>query len=200
MTGATATEFLPGQPATGKSAGDVSSDGTKVVFQDWADQVRLYEANLDGTGFHQLPVDCTCALLYPGLRPDRHQGRLRPARGQRELAGDPRPRDRRRRPSSTRPSGRAPTPCRSSRRGRRTARDRLQPHHWPAGADPVVGTVHYGDIAPTSGVLSLLDVATGTVTDVLPESSDVVPGDANWSPDSNTIVFSAGPGVDDRAA
>ena len=69
MTARTVVEFLPGQPATGKSAADISSDGRKVVFQDWAEQTRLYEANLDGTGLREIPVDCTCALLYPDYDP-----------------------------------------------------------------------------------------------------------------------------------
>jgi len=35
----------------------------------WAEQTRLYEANLDGTGFREIPTDCACVLLYPDYDP-----------------------------------------------------------------------------------------------------------------------------------
>ncbi len=65
MTGATAVEFLPDQPTTGKTAADVSSDRKKVVFQDFADKPKLYEANLDGTGFHQIPINAIASCSTP---------------------------------------------------------------------------------------------------------------------------------------
>ena len=94
MTGATAVEFLPNQPTTGKTAADVSSDGKKVVFQDFADKPKLYEANLDGTGFHQIPIECDCGLLYPDYDPTATKIVYVRIEGGEELAGDPRPRSR----------------------------------------------------------------------------------------------------------
>ena len=76
MTPQTVTEFLKGTPATGKSAADVSADGTKIVFQDWTGHPQIYEANLDGTGFQRLNIDCGtgagplgCQFLYPDYDP-----------------------------------------------------------------------------------------------------------------------------------
>ena len=64
------TEFLPGQPTAGKSSADVSLDGTKVVFQDWADPSSIYIANLDGTGFRKLTADgCGCSEWDPAFNP-----------------------------------------------------------------------------------------------------------------------------------
>jgi Tol biopolymer transport system component len=64
---------------------------------------------------------------------------------------------------------------------------------WGTQNDAVLGTVHYGDhAAPVSGKLSLLDVATGGVSDVA-TPADIIAGEPNWSPDSQTIVFDSGP-------
>ena len=93
MTSNTVTEFLKGQPATGKTAADISSDQRKIVFQDWADQPRLYEANLDGTGFHRIPIDCTCQLLYPDYDPTATKIVYVRIQGDRVVAGDPGPGD-----------------------------------------------------------------------------------------------------------
>jgi Tol biopolymer transport system component len=70
MTRTTYTEFLPGQPASGKSSADVSRDGTKVVFQDWTEQSSIYLANLDGSGFRKLtPTNCRCREWDPAFDP-----------------------------------------------------------------------------------------------------------------------------------
>lgn len=193
MTGKTAVEFLPGQPTTGKSAADISSDGKKIVFQDWTVGARLYEANLDGTGFRAIPAECTCALLYPDYDPTATKIVYVRVEGDqswleiRDLATD----------TVTKLDATVGSSADSvpeqpawSPDGKTIAFNRLTWGRTPN--DPIVGSVHYGDTPPKSGVLSLVDVATGKVTD-LPVPPEYFPGDANWSPDSRTILFVAGP-------
>jgi len=65
-------ELLPGQPASGKNMADVSRDGTRVVFQDWPATAapRIYEVNLDGTGFRMISTPCGCLEGDPAYSPD----------------------------------------------------------------------------------------------------------------------------------
>ena len=179
MTGATAVEFLPGQPATGKTAADISSDGSEDRLPGLrrpAEAVRGEPRT--ATGFLEIPIDVRLQLLYPDYDPTATKIVYVRVEGGAELARDPRSDDRARSRSSSRPSARLPTRCRSSRPGRRTAR--RSPSTGSPGArladSPVVGTIHYGDKPPISGVLSLLDVATGKVTDVKLGPSQL-PGD-----------------------
>ena len=192
MSSGTAVEFLPGQPATGKSAADISNDGRKVVFQDWSEETRLYEANLDGTGLRRIPVDCTCALLYPDYDPTATRIVDVRVEGEqswleiRDLATGRVTKIE----STTGPAADAvPEQPAWSPDGRTIAFSRIT---WGLPNDHDIGTVHFGDRAPLSAVLSLLDVAAGTVT-TLPIPPNLVPGDPNWAPDSRTIVFAAGP-------
>jgi hypothetical protein len=192
MTSETAVEFLPGQPTTGKSAADVSHDATKVVFQDFATPTRLYEANLDGTSFRQLPVDCTCSLLYPDYDPTATKVvyvRVEGIESWLEIL-DLGTNETTRLEETVGPYDNAvPEQPAWSPDGRSIAFTRIT---WPRPNEPIVGTVHYGDQAPTSGVLSVVDVATGVVRD-LPVDGALSPGDAAWTPDSSTILYVAGP-------
>jgi len=193
MTGATAVEFLPGQPATGKTAADISSDHKKIVFQDFTDQPRLYEANLDGTGFRKLPIECACSLLYPDYDPTGTKiVYVRVEGGQSWLEIRDLKTDKVTKLTSTvGPAADAvPEQPAWSPDGKTIAFNRLT---WGSAESLVVGTIHYGDKPPISGVLSLLDVATGKVTDLKLAASQL-PGDANWSPDSSSIVYTSGPG------
>jgi len=191
MTADTAVEFMPGQPATGKTAADVSADSRRVVFQDWTPQPRLYEANLDKTGFRRLPIDCECQLLYPDYDPtatrivyvriegdeswleiyDLESGAMTPLENTRGPAADL-----------------VPEQPAWSPDGAMIAFSRLS---WD-GNEPIIGTVRYGDQPPESGVLSVVDLATGEVQD-LPIPAGTLPGDANWYPDSATVLFTHAP-------
>ena len=60
MTARSAVEFLPGAPPSGKTVADISPDGRRVIFQDMAAQGQIWEADLDGTGLHQVTTPCSC--------------------------------------------------------------------------------------------------------------------------------------------
>jgi hypothetical protein len=191
MTGGTAEEFLPGQPATGKFAADVSADGLKVVFQDWAVRPKLYEANLDGTGFRELPIQCDCQLLYPDYDPtarlvvfvhvegdeswleiyDVESNALTPLNSTRGPAADL-----------------VPEQPAWSPDGTEIAFSRLS---W-TGNDPVMGTVRFGDRPPTGGRIEIVTVATDEVRQV-PLPAGTLPGDVNWYPDGSALLYTHAP-------
>jgi len=188
-----AVEFLPGQPATGKTAGDISADGRKVVFQDATQSPRLYEANLDGSGFRKLPLECfsPCALRYPDYDPTGTMVvyvRVEFGRSWLEIldlvSGDTVELDQTERPETDM----LPEQPAWSPDGRTIAFTRLQAHGEP-GAN---GMIDYVDV-PTGGSVELVDVVSGAVTN-LHVPSDLRPGDVTWSPDSASLLFSDGPG------
>jgi hypothetical protein len=188
-----AVEFLPGVPATGKTAADVSTDGRMVVFQDATESPRLYQANLDGSAFRKLPVDCSspCALRYPDFDPTGKMVvyvRVEFGRSWLEIldlvSGDTVALDQTERPDTDL----LPEQPAWSPDGRTIAFSRLKAHGVPAEN----GMIDYVDV-PSGGSVELVDVVSGAVTD-LHVPLDLRPGDVAWSPDGRTLLFSDGPG------
>jgi hypothetical protein len=195
MTPAGMTELLPGQPATGKLSADVSPDGTRVVFHDWAVESRLYVANLDGTGYRPLtPDNARAAYWDPAFDPGGtrivygvHEGddaRLEImdlATGEVTTV-----------PGTTGPGDDAVPEAPSwSPDGRSIVFVRTT---WGDDA-ATMNRVHYGTNGPDRAVLQVVDAETGEVTE-LPttyEGSELVPGDPHWSPDGSQILFSEYP-------
>jgi hypothetical protein len=199
MTSRTVTEFLKGTPATGKSAADVSKDGTKIVFQDWTDHPQIYEANLDGTAFHRLNITCGtgagpkgCQFLYPDYDPTGTKiVYVRLSGGQSWLEIFDLTTNATTKLASTASLSLDDVPEQPawSPDGKTIAYTTL---HWAGRNDPVVGTVRYGDQPPASGKLLLVNVATDKVTPVTLPAGEL-PGDVNWAPDSATLVYTSNP-------
>ena len=187
------TEFLPGDPADGKSAADVAPDGERVVFQTWSTQPRIWQANLDGTGLTRLSDECSaCQELYPAYSPDgRRVAYVRIEGDQSWLAiRDLDTGTVTRLESTVGPaSDEVPEQPDWSPEGGRLAYSRLT---WDGRNEPVVGTVRYGDVAPTGGRIEVVDIAADTVT-TLATPGIAFPGDVDWSPDGKRLLMSDGP-------
>jgi dipeptidyl aminopeptidase/acylaminoacyl peptidase len=203
MTGATAQQFVPGR-TDGALSADVSPDGTKVVFQDattsaqTSNHVRVYEAGVDGSGFRVVSTACSCNEYDPAYDPAgariafvHVEGAYRPfsfgANSRMESL------------SGAKSSW---VGVRDLATGKVTKLDATvgtstnavpeQPSWSPDGTKIVFNRLTWDDVdVPGASVLQIVDVATGTVTDVAVGA--LRPGDADWSPDGSTILFTTDP-------
>lgn len=180
MQVATLHELLPGQPATGKISAEVSPDGKRVVFQDYADKGRIWEANLDGTSLHELRTDCDCIEGDPAYDPTGTRIVFAHIEGSQSWLA-----------------------IRDLSSGKITRLDLTigssadaiaeQPSWSPDGQRIVFHRLTWGgNPKPASGRLSIVDVSSGAVTD-LSVPGILLPGEPDWSPDGSTIVFTSGP-------
>ena len=203
MTGATAVEFLPGQPSTGKLNADVSRDGRQVVFMDTADPADVWIANADGTGLRDVSGDCTCSELDPAFDPTGRklvfvhlQGAFRNSAYGANLGVD----------WDGRTSVTSWLGIRDLVTGKVTKLDATvrggadglpyQPAWSPDGTQIAFDRVTWETGGAPTGQLQVIDLSSGavrTLTTADPKSTDpkaTMPGDPDWSPDSSTIVFS----------
>ena len=159
-------------------------------------QVRLYEASLDASVVHAEHHRLHLLAPLSRLRPDRDQDRLRPARGQRKLAesgtfatGATTKLD-----ATVGPRANAVPELFPACAGCRWRRRIIRWRAWPPARIPGRRHRPLRRHRTDMGVLSLVDVATGAVTDVLQTGSWA------WSRAMRTgsrtaksIVFSAAP-------
>ena len=201
MTGDTAEEFLPGQPAEGKLNADVSPDGRKVAFMDTADPARIWIANVDGTGLHQVTTDCSgCSELDPAFDPTgtkiayvHLEGAWRLSRngsnGHIEVRATPNASWLEIRDLAT-----GAVTVIENTRGPGAEAIPEQPA-WSHDGTRIVfhrTTWGSGDL-PVSSVLQIVDIESGAMTPLVATPQATLAGDPKWSLDDSMILFTDPP-------
>lgn len=193
-----AVEFLPGQPPTGKFSADVSADATKVVFMDTADDAQVWIANLDGTGLRKLSEPCSCSELDPAFDPTGTKVVFVHLEGGRRLGTNGA--NLQLEPDGEMTSWLAIRDLSSGTvtvlEGTRSVSVNAIPEQpaWSPDGKTIAfnRTTWAPELTGTTGVLQLVDVGNGVVTDVtLP--AGYIPGDVDWSPDGSKLLFTDRP-------
>ncbi|OGO53951.1 MAG: hypothetical protein A2V85_00125 [Chloroflexi bacterium RBG_16_72_14] len=198
MTGATAEEFLPGQPATGKLDADVSADGLQVTFMDTGNPARAWIANSDGTGLRQLSGDCTCSELDPAFDPSgtkiafvHLEGAFRNSQNGANLGVQWDGTSRVTSWIGIRDIATGEVTILESTSADGADGLPYQPAWSPDGASIVFNRILWDTDGLPTGTLHVVDVPADSVRDI--DVPDRVPGDADWAPDGTRILYTGYP-------
>ena len=186
-------ELAPGVPADGKTAPDISPDGTKVAFSVWDKAVQVWEVGIDGSNPHVVTgADCNgnpdvCMEGEPAYSPDGKRIAF-----VRETAGPPRESVIGIRDLATG----AVTILEQTRRPV-TSGNQRQPTWSPDGRQLTFAVVNHDDTTDknTNSRIFIVNADDSGLHDMgLPTGTPW--GDPDWSPDGSRIVFSSWP-IDD---
>jgi dipeptidyl aminopeptidase/acylaminoacyl peptidase len=182
-------ELAPGVPPEGKTAPDISPDGTKVAFSVWDHKVQLWEVGIDGTNPHVLASVCSgdpnvCLEGEPAYSPDGTRLAF-----VREVAGTPR-----QNVIGIRDLATGKVTLLEQTRTPVTTGFHTQPSWSPDGHQIIfslVSTDPKTDEALDSRIFLVNTDGTGLHDMGLPAGTPW--GDPDWSPDGSRIVFSSWP-------